>query len=321
MSIMDKISTRDAFGNALLRIAENDENVVAIAADTTKSMGYGPMEKKFPERVINVGIAEQNMMTAAAGLASVGNLVFAASYAPFTCMRALEGVRTFIAYPNLNVKVVGGLGGLSGNIEGVTHQGLEDVGIMRCIPNMTIVVPADAASTEVITEEIAKNYGPAYIRLGRGSVPMIFDENYKFQIGKANVLKASGNDAVVICNGTAVSRVLEAEKLLAEKGYDVQVVEMPCVKPIDAEVIIKAAGETGAVITAEEHNIIGGLGSAVAEVLGEYKPTLMKRLGIGDIFTESGPHDELLDKYGLAVKTIISEVENLIKSKGSFIQI
>ena len=312
---MYKISTRDAFGNALLRIAEENENVIAIAADTGKSMGYSPMEKKFPERVINIGIAEQNMMTAAAGLASVGNLVFAASYAPFTCMRACESVRTFIAYPNLNVKIVGGLGGLSGNVEGVTHQGLEDIGIMRCIPNMTIVVPADAASTEVIVEEVARNYGPAYIRLGRGPVPKVFDENYKFQIGKANIVKEKGKDATIICNGVMVSRSIEAEKILSEKGYDVKLIEMPCVKPIDSESIINAAKETGAVITVEEHNIIGGLGSAVAEVLGENMPVLLKRVGIKDVFTESGPHDKLLDKYGLAIEDIVYAVEETIKSK------
>jgi transketolase len=312
---MDEISTRDAFGNALLRIAEQNENVIAIAADTSKSMGFNDMQAKFPERVINIGIAEQNMMAAAAGAAAVGNLVFAASYAVFTCMRACEQVRTFIAYPNLNVKVVGGLGGLSGNVEGVTHQGIEDIGIMRSIPNMTVVVPADAASTEVIVEEIAKHYGPAYIRLGRGPVPKVFDENYKFELGKANMLKETGKDAAIICNGVMVGRCIEAERILASKGYDVKLIEMPCVKPIDKDIIIQAAKETGVIITVEEHNIIGGLGSAVAEVIGESQPVLLKRVGIKDIFPESGPHDKLLDKYGLSVEDIVTAVEEAIQHK------
>jgi transketolase len=312
MLAMDQISTREAFGNALLRIAEEDQNVIGIGADTTKSMGMGPMGKKYPARVFNIGIAEQNMMAVAAGLAATGMQVFAGSYAPFTCMRACEQVRTFIAYPNLNVKIVGGLGGLSGNVEGVTHQGLEDIGIMRAIPNMKIVVPADAAATEVITREIAKVDGPVYLRLGRGPGPRVFDESYQFQMGKANILSDDGSDAAVICNGAAVARVLEARQILAEKGYKLKVIEIPCVKPLDHETVIGAAQATGVVITVEEHNIIGGLGSAVAETLSEHCPVRLKRIGIADVFTESGPHDELLDKYGLAVENIVKTVETMV---------
>jgi transketolase len=312
MLAMDQISTREAFGNALLRIAEEDQNVIGIGADTTKSMGMGPMGKKYPARVFNIGIAEQNMMAVAAGLAATGMQVFAGSYAPFTCMRACEQVRTFIAYPNLNVKIVGGLGGLSGNVEGVTHQGLEDIGIMRSIPNMKIVVPADAAATEVITREIAKVDGPVYLRLGRGPGPRVFDESYQFQMGKANVLLDNGDDAALICNGVAVARVLAAQKILTQKGYKLQVVEMPCVKPLDIETVIKVAQAAKVVVTVEEHNIIGGLGSAVAETLSEHCPVRLKRIGIADVFTESGPHDELLDKYGLAVENIVKTVETMV---------
>lgn len=315
MFIMDEISTRDAFGNAILKLAEEDENVIAVAADTAKSMGLAPMMKKYPERVINVGIAEQNMMTVAAGAASVGNLVFATSYSVFTCMRALEEARTFIAYPDLNVKIGGGMAGLSGSFEGVTHQSLEDVAIMRSIPNMIVVVPADAASTEVITEEVGRYYGPAYIRLGRYQVPQVFDKDYKFELGKANILKDKGTDAAIICNGVMVSRAIEAEKILASKGYDVKLIEMPCVKPIDKECIVNAAKETGALVTVEEHTVIGGLGSAVAEVVVENCPVRMSMVGIKDIFTESGSHEKLLDRYGLSVQDIVSAVEELVKSK------
>jgi transketolase len=313
MFAMDKISTRDAFGNALLRIADVDPKVIAIGADTTKSVGMGPMGKKYPDRVFNIGIAEQNMMAIAAGLAATGMQVYAASYAPFVSMRACEQVRTFIAYPNLNVKIVAGMGGLSGSIDGTTHQGLEDIGIMRTIPNMKILVPADAVSTEVITETVAKMDGPVYLRLGKGPGRKIFDEDYQFQMGKANVLCDDGQDAAVICNGAAVARVLEARQILAKKGYKLKVIEMPCVKPLDTETVICAAQATGAVITVEDHNIIGGLGSAVAETLIENYPVRLKRIGIADIFTESAPHEELLDKYGLAVENIVKTVEVMLR--------
>jgi transketolase len=310
---MDKISTREAFGQTLLRIAEENSNVIAMGADTTKSMSMNFMEKRFPDRVFNIGIAEQNMMSIAAGMAATGMQVYAGSYAPFTCMRAVEQVRTFIAYPNLDVKVIGGMGGLSGAVDGVTHQGLEDIGIMRTIPNMKILVPADAASTAVITAAMAKDYGPAYLRLGKGSVRKVFDEDYQFQMGKANVLYDDGDDAAVICNGVMVARVLEARQALAEKGYKLKVVEMPCIKPLDTEAVISAAQATGVVITVEDHNIIGGLGSAVAETLGENCPVRLKRMGVADVFTESALHDELLDKYGLGVKDIVKTVETLVR--------
>jgi transketolase len=314
MFAMDKISTREAFGNALLRIAEANQNVIAMGADTTKQMCMEPIGKKFPGRVINIGIAEQNMMSVAAGLAATGMQVFASSYAPFLSMRACEQVRTFIAYPNLNVKIIAGMGGLSGSIDGATHQGLEDIGIMRTIPNMKILVPADAVATEVMTLAIAKDDGPVYLRLGKGSpTQKVFDEEYQFQMGKANVLFDDGNDAAVICNGVMVARVLEARKISVEKGYKLKVIEMPCVKPLDTEAVICAAQATNAVITVEDHNIIGGLGSAVAETLSENCPVRLKRLGVADVFTESGPQDELLDKFGLSVRDIIKTVEAIVK--------
>jgi transketolase len=314
MFTMDQISAREAFGQALLRIAEENQNVIAMGADTTKNMCLGLMEERYPDRVFNIGIAEQNMMSIAAGMAATGMQVFVASYAPFMSMRACEQVRTFIAYPNLDVKVVGGMGGLSGGYDGTTHQGLEDVGIMRTIPNMKILVPADAAATAVITAAMAKDNGPVYLRLGKSNpVRKVFDENYRFEMGKANLLSDEGNDAAVICNGVAVARVLDAQAMLAEKGYKLKVIEMPCVKPLDTEAVIQAAQATGAVITVEDHNIIGGLGSAVAETLSENCPVRLKRMGIADVFTESGSHDDLLDKYGLAVKNIVNTVATMVK--------
>ncbi len=313
--IYDKINTREAFGIALSEYAQTDETVFAIGADTTKSMGLVELSKKHPDRVINNGIAEQNMMLMGAGMASCGAKVFVATYAPFASMRMLEQVRTYCAYPDLDVKIVSGLSGLSGAIEGVTHQGIEDVSILRSIPNMIVVVPADAASTKVITKKIAQCKKPVYLRLGRYNVPKVFDDDYTFEIGKANILKDEGSDAAIICNGAAVDRAIRAEKLLSEKGYRVWLLEMPCVKPIDEEAIIKAARSTRAVVTVEENTVIGGLGSAVAEVLSEKAPVLLRRIGIDDEYTESGPHEELMDKYNLHPEHIAAVTEELISLK------
>lgn len=306
--IYDKISTRDAFGVALEPMGEKYPNLVVIGADTTKSMGCKPFMKKYPERTVNIGIAEQNMALAAAGAASCGAKAVIASYAPFASMRICEAIRTFICYPNLDVKIISGLGGLSGNIEGVTHQGLEDIGVLRSIANLVIAVPADAASTIVIAKKILDYEGPAYLRLGRGPVETVFDDSYIFEIGKANVIKADGEDAALICNGAAVARTLSAVKILKEKGMNARVIEMPCVKPIDRECILSTAKECKFIVTVEEHNVLGGLGSAVCEVLCDEWPTKVVRIGIDDMFTESGPHDLLMDKYNLSPEHIAEVV-------------
>lgn len=313
--VFDKESTRVAFGNALLRMAEQDETIMYVAADTLKSVGGAPMHKKFPSRAINVGIAEQNMALVGAGMAASGAKVFVATYAAFASMRICEQIRTFICYPNLDVKIVAGLGGLSGGIEGVTHQGTEDVGVLRSIPNLVIVEPADAASTEVITEAITKYKGPVYMRIGRNASPKVFDSDYKFEIGKANTLVDKGNDAVIFTTGAAVFRALEAEKLLDAEGYRVKVIEMPTIKPLDEDAVLRAARATGLVFTAEDHSVIGGLGSAVSEVLAEKLPTKVERIGLNDEFGESGEHEELLDKYHLLPREIADRVIVGIKSK------
>lgn len=310
----DKMSTRDAFGVALVEAAREYPNLFAIGADTTKSMGFKPMQAEYPDRVINNGIAEQNMAMIGAGIAASGGRAVVATYAPFASMRISEQIRTFVCYPNLDVKVISGLAGMSGNIEGVTHQGLEDIGVMRSMANMVIAVPADAASCTVISREILKYTGPAYLRIGRGPVETVFDDSYTFQIGKANLLDDAGTDVAIICNGCAVARVLRAKEFWEAAGVHARIIEMPTVKPIDREAILQAVKDCGRIVTAEEHNVIGGLGSAVCEVVCEAEnPCKVTRIGIDDIYTESAPHDQLLDKYNLSPEHIADVVKNAVK--------
>lgn len=312
--IFDPVSTRVAFGEALIKMADEYPELMYVAADTLKSVGGTPLHEKYPTRALNIGIAEQNMALMASGMASCGAKVFIASYAVFSSARICEQVRTFICYPNLDVKIVAGLGGLSGGQEGVTHQGIEDIGVLRSIPNLVIVEAADAASTRVITEAITHHTGPVYLRLGRNASPTVFDSDYTFEIGKANKL-VDGNQATIFTTGAAVYRTIEAEKILRKEGYDVRVVEMPCIKPIDEQAIIEAAEETQLLFTTEDHLIVGGLGSAVAEVLTEKKPCKLVRIGIEDQFTESGEHEELLDIYNLKPEDIARRVKDHIGQK------
>ena len=311
----DNITIRNAFGEAAYEYAKENADAFFICPDTMKSLGLSRVEKEFPERCYNVGICEQNAMMMACGIAACGGKAFVGTYTPFASMRMLEQIRTFCAYPNLDVKVVSCMAGLSASNEGVTHQGLEDISIMRGIANMVIAVPGDAASAKVITKKIAEYKGPCYIRLGKLNNPRMYDENYTFEIGKANIVRGEGKDASIIYIGIAASRVMEVEEILRQKGYSVNIIEMPCVKPIDKDVIIEAAKNTGAIVTVEDNNILGGLGGAVAEVLSENCPVLMKRIGINDCYAESGEESELLDKYGISVSAIVNAAENLIKRK------
>jgi len=306
-------NTRDAFGEALLELALERKDIVAVCADTETSMKLNFLKEKYPQRVINVGIAEQNMMMVAAGIASTGKIAFACSYAMLNSMRALEQVRTFIAYPNLNVKIVSGLSGLTGGMEGVTHQSIEDMAIMRSIPGMVVLAPADYYSTKVIIRKASEYKGPVYVRLGRKDSPDIFNENYQFKIGKANKLK-EGEDACIIATGLILDRAIKAVNILKERGYSIELLEMPSIKPIDKEAIIAAARKTGSIITIEDHNIIGGLGGAVAEVLAENYPVKMKRVGIDDTFAESAKYSDLLNKYNLSIDNIVEQVEKMIKN-------
>jgi len=304
-------NTRIAFGEMARELALEGKDIVAVCADTEKFMCLDLLKEKFPQRVINVGIAEQNMMMVAAGIASTGKITFACTHAMFSSMRALEQVRTFIAFPFLNVKIVSGLSGLTGGMEGVTHQPIEDIAIMRSIPNMVVLAPADYNATKVIVKKASEYMGPVYIRLGRDDSLDIFDENYQFEVGKANKLK-EGKDACIIATGLILDRAVKAVDVLKERGYSIELLEMPSIKPIDKEAIIAAARKTGRIITIEDHNIIGGLGGAVAEVLAENFPVKMKRIGVNDTFAEAAKYPELLDKYGFSVDNIVEKTIELL---------
>lgn len=308
-------SIRDAFGRALVKLGEKNEKVVVLDADVSTSTRTAFFHDKFPDRFFNLGIAEGNMVDVAAGLALVGKIPFASTFSSLASLRALEQIRTSIAYPNLNVKIAGGYGGLSDFKDGPTHHSICDLAIIRSIPNMTLIVPADAIETEKAVYAVAQYVGPVYLRLSRAEVPVIFDENYKMEIGKGNLLK-DGKDVTLIATGIMVVRVLEAAKVLEkEEKISARVIEIHTLKPIDADIIIQAADETGAIVTAEEHSVIGGLAGAVAEVIAENKPVPIERVGIKDTFTESGQYNELLEKYGMGIKNIINAAKKVMKRK------
>ena len=313
MSILK--STRQAFGQALLELAQEGLDVVAVSADTSKSMGVNLLEDEYPDRSINCGIAEQNMMIIAAGLASTGKISFAVSYSVFTSMRALEQLRTFICYPKLNVKIIAGLGGFSAGIEGVTHMALEDLGIVRCIPNLIVANPADYYSAIKIVKDLSKVEGPVYIRLGRDPSPVLFDSEYSFKAGKANILKDKGNDIGIITSGIILNEVMLAVKKLEERGKKIKLIEMPTLKPIDVEAIIDLAKTTKKIVTIEEHNIIGGLYSAVSEVICKFYPKKIHSIAVPDKFTESGLPSELLKKNKLDSDNILKKITDLIEKQ------
>jgi len=309
------VATRDAYGEALIEIGKENENVVVLDADlskSTKTYGFG---QEFPNRFINVGIAEQNLIGMAAGLSTAGKIPFASTFAMFATGRAFEVIRNSVGYPKLNVKICATHSGITVGEDGASHQALEDISCMRVIPNMTVIVPADGVETKAAIHAISKMNGPVYVRLGRLAVPTINDEaSYKFEIGKGITLK-EGSDVTIIATGLMVSEALDAAKELEIKGVNARVINIHTIKPIDAELIIKAAKETRAIVTAEEHNIIGGLGSAVSEVISENFPVLLKRIGTNDTFGESGKPAELLKKYGLTKDNIVEAVTDIIKKK------
>lgn len=309
----EKKTTRDAFGAAVYELAKEDPAVIGIGADTTSNIGLKGMAAEFPERVINVGIAEQNMMGMAAGMAATGYRVFGGSFAPFICMRSLEQFRTFCAYPHLNVVMAGGMGGMSAVHEGVTHQAPEDMAIMRTIPGNVVVYPADTTACRAVVRALGKHNGTAYVRLGKLAFRKVFDE-YSFEIGKAQILE-DGKDVTLIGCGSTLTRCLQAKDVLEEQGISARVLDMSCLKPLDEEAVLQAVRETGAIVTVEEGTILGGLGSAVAEVLAEKEYAPMKRIGIRDTFTESGDHDALMDKYGLSVEDIVKAALEVIGRK------
>lgn len=319
MGLMDlnttpNIATRDAYGKTLTQLGADNKDIIVLDADLSKSTKTADFAKVFPERFINMGVAEQNLLGFSAGLAAAGKIPFASTFAMFATGRAFEIIRNSIAYPKLNVKIAATHAGISVGEDGASHQAIEDVALMRSVPNMTVLVPADAEETSQVIRAAAAYQGPVYIRLGRLALPVLFDTDYKFEIGKANVIR-EGKDAAVVANGLMVVEALKAANILSAEGIDITVVNCASVKPIDQETIVQVARNTGAVVTAEEHTIIGGLGSAVAEVLGENYPVPISRVGVKDTFGESGRPDELLVKYHLTALDIVTAVKEVIKRK------
>ena len=294
---------RDAYGEALLDLGATNPDVVVVGADTTGSLKSGVFASKFPERFFNVGIAEQNLVSIAAGMALAGKVAFAGTYAIFVPGKSVDQIRNNIAYPNLNVKIVCSHGGISVGPDGASHQQVEDIAIMRAVPKMKVIVPADAVSTRASVKAIAAIPGPFYVRLTRSSTPVVYDAGFQYELGRANVLREGGDLAIVAC-GIMVPEALKAAESLKAKGGAASVVDLHTIKPIDSEVLVKLARRCGRVVTAEEHNIMGGMGSAVAEVLGEQYPVPMRRVGVMDTFGESGEAGELLRKYGLTAANI-----------------
>lgn len=316
MADKKKIATRDAYGNALKEFGGN-ENIVVLDADLSKSTKTATFKDVYPERFINMGIAEANMMSTAAGLASCGKTVFASSFAMFAAGRAFEQVRNSICYPNLNVKVCATHAGISVGEDGATHQSLEDLGLMRSLPNMTVISPCDAVETRAAVKAAIENYGPFYLRLGRLAVEEINDEStYKFELGKGVTLK-EGNDVTLIATGLMVGEALKAYDLLKEEGIEARVINIHTIKPIDEEIITKAAKETGALVSCEEHTIMGGLGSAVAEVVCENYPAPLVRVGTKDVFGKSGTPKELMEQYNLTAKDIAEAAKKAISLKNN----
>ncbi|MDN5361733.1 MAG: transketolase [Moorella sp. (in: firmicutes)] len=308
---MTKIATREAYGRALAELGRENSQVVVLDADLSKSTMTRYFAEEFPERFFNMGIAEQSLMGTAAGLALSGKIPFASTFAVFATGRAYDQVRNGIAYPKVNVKIAATHAGLTVGEDGASHQAVEDVALMRAVPNMTVIVPADGEETRQAVRAAAAHQGPVYIRLGRPAIPVIYGGDFQFQIGRAHTLR-QGQDAAIIACGIMVHKALEAATELATAGLEVMVIDMSTIKPLDREAVLAAAA-TGAVVTAEEHTIIGGLGSAVAEVLATAKPVPLAMVGIRDTFGESGKPDELLEKYGLTTRDIVAAVKRLTK--------
>ncbi len=309
MADVKKIATRESYGNALVALGEKYDNLVVLDADLAEATKTGIFKKAFPERHIDCGIAESNMVGIAAGLASTGKVPFCSSFAMFAAGRAFEQVRNSVGYPHLNVKIGATHAGISVGEDGASHQCNEDIALMRTIPGMTIINPSDDVEAKAAVEAAYKMEGPVYLRFGRLAVPVINDRpDYKFEIGKGVVLK-EGKDLTIIATGLEVNESLEAAKKLAEDGIDAEVINIHTIKPIDAELIVKSASKTGKVVTVEEHSVIGGLGGAVAEVLSEKCPTKMLRIGVKDTFGESGPAVKLLAKYELDAEGIYKQIK------------
>ena len=306
---MSKKATRQAYGEALVELGKINKDIVVLDADLTKSTKTSMFQKEFPERHFNVGIAEADLMGTAAGLATCGRIPFASTFAMFAAGRGFEQIRNTIAYPKLNVKIAPTHAGISVGEDGGSHQSIEDIAIMRAIPGMVVLSPADAVETKKMVFAAAEYEGPVYIRMGRLDVETIFDEEtYDFQIGIANTVR-EGNDVTIAATGLMTYEAIKAADILAQEGISVRVINVGTIKPLDGETILKAAKETKFIITAEEHSVIGGLGSAVSEFLSEVHPTKVKKLGLYDKFGQSGKAAELLEKYELTAAKLVAMVK------------
>ena len=312
---MAKIATREAYGKALAELGKVNDKIVVLDADLSKSTKTADFGKEFPDRFINMGIAEANMMGVAAGLSTCGKIPFVSSFAMFAAGRAFEQIRNSICYPRLNVKICATHAGLTVGEDGASHQAIEDLAIMRAIPNMTVISPADAVETEAAIKAIAEYEGPCYVRLGRAAVNVINDPaTYKFEIGKGVELR-EGNDVTIVATGIMVDEALVAQEALKNEGISARVINIHTLKPLDVNLLVKAAKETKAIVTVEEHNIIGGLGSAVSEALSEECPVPLVKVGVRDTFGESGKPNELLKAYGLTAENIVEAVKKAISLK------
>ncbi|MGQ9553154.1 MAG: transketolase family protein [Anaerolineae bacterium] len=304
---------RETYGRALAAYGAEEPRLVVLDADVSASTRSALFGQKFPDRFYNVGITEAGMVDVAVGLALGGMIPFAHTFAFLIALRAAEQVRTCVAYARTNVKLVGAYGGLSDSKDGPTHHSITDLAVMRAMPNMTVVVPADSVEAAASVKAVAQHEGPVYLRLSRAEVPDVMPADYTFTIGKGRVMREGGDVAIVNC-GILLSRCLEAAKQLSAKGIEATVVNMPTLKPLDEELLLQAAG-TGAIVTVEEHSIVGALAGAVAEVLGRRRPTPMRMVGIHDTFTETGPYEPLLDKWGMGVADIVAAAEAAITSR------
>ena len=313
MSEVKKIATRESYGNALKELAREHSNIVVMDADLAEATKTSIFKKEFPNRHFDCGIAEQNMLSAAAGLSTTGVVPFVSSFAMFAAGRAFEQIRNSIAYPKNNVKICATHAGISVGEDGASHQCCEDIALMRTLPNMVVMCPADDVEAKAAVKAAYEYQGPVYMRLGRLAVPVFHEEEgFEFEIGKGKVLH-EGNDVTIIANGLMVKEAMDAAKILEEKGVGVRVINMCTIKPLDDELVLKAAKETGRIITAEEHSIIGGLGEAVCSLLSEKYPTPVKRVGVNDVFGHSGPALDLLKEFGLSAEHLVEVVEEFIK--------
>lgn len=302
------VATRDAYGAALLELGKKRGDVVVLDADLSGSTKTAKFAKTFPERFFNLGISEQDLIGTAGGFSLAGKLPFASTFAVFETGRAWEQIRQTICYSNLNVKLVATHAGITVGEDGASHQALMDIALMRVLPNMTVIVPADGRETEQVIYSIADYEGPVYVRLGRMKVPLVMPESYRFQLGKAHVFHL-GKDANIIATGIMVSASLEAQQRLRSEGLDVGVINISTIKPLDTEAVVRAAESSRLILTVEEHSVIGGLGSAVSEVLSEKHPVTVKRMGVRDTFGRSGKPEELLEFYGLTPDNIVSTIK------------